>query len=65
MCHCGAGPHLKEFFKKFKVSKENKGDKLLITLAGAKEDVAKLDKKIDVFHILAEGCCEGGDKDCC
>lgn len=57
---------LKEFHKKFKISKENKGDKLVITFAGSKQDVEKLDKKIDAFHVLTEDCCvdEKGEA-CC
>lgn len=53
------------FCKKFKITKENKGDKLLVTLAGSKEDVAKLDKKIDAFHVLMEDCCDEEGGKCC
>jgi len=56
---------LKDCLKKFKISKENKGDKLVITFAGAKEDVEKMDKKIDAFHVLMDGCCDDKDGDCC
>jgi len=56
---------LKDFHKKFKITKENNGDKLVITFAGSKEDVEKMDKKIDAFHVLAEDCCCGGEDCCC
>ena len=55
---------LKDFHKKFKITKENKGDKLIIIFSGSKEDVAKMDKKIDAFCVLADDCCDG-ENDCC
>lgn len=61
MCHMGFMRCLKTFHKKFKFFKENKGDKLVITFSGSKEDVDKMDKKIDAFHVLTEGCCEEGE----
>lgn len=66
MHHGGMMKCLKEFQKKFKITKENQGDKLVITFAGSKADVDKMDKKIDAFRVLAEDCCcdEKGDS-CC
>jgi hypothetical protein len=66
--HNGMMQHLKEFHKKFKVGKENQGDKLVVTLSGSKEDVAMLDKKPDAFQVLtSDCCCCGEDKEggCC
>jgi len=60
LCHCQG---IKE---KFKISKENLGDKLVITFAGNKSDVATLEKKLEAAHTLMEGCCEDADgKSCC
>jgi hypothetical protein len=58
---------LKEFLVKFKINKENKGDKLVITFSGSKQDVEKMDKKIDAFHVLTEDCCcdEKSGNSCC
>lgn len=47
---------------KFKISKVNEGDKLTITFAGDKNDIEKLEKKMDAFETLASDCC--GDKGC-
>ena len=65
--HLGMMKCLKEFHKKFKISKENKGDKLIITFAGSKQDVDKMDKKIDALKVLTEDGCndESGDGCCC
>jgi hypothetical protein len=65
--HLGMMSCLKEFHQKFKISKENQGDKLVITFAGSKQDVEKMDKKIDALKVLTEDCChdEHGDKCCC
>ena len=52
MMHC-----FKELHKSFKVSKENQGEKLVITLSGSKEEISKLDKKIDAISTLTEDCC--------
>jgi len=65
MCHLGIVRCLKEFHKKFKFSKENKGDKLVLTFSGSKQDVDKMDRKIDAFHVLTEDCCDGGDESVC
>ncbi len=55
--------HFKKWHEKFKISKELKGDKLTVTFSGKKNDVAKLDRKIDAMHVMMEDCCEEGS--CC
>lgn len=66
MLHSGLMRHCMEIKEKFKISKENKGDKLIITFAGDKKDVENLDKKIDAAHTLMEDCCCDTDgKPCC
>ena len=65
MHHFGVMQCLKEFHKKFKIIKENKGDKLVITFSGSKQDVEKMDKKIDAFQVLTEDCCSDEKSDCC
>ncbi len=63
MNHMGMMSHFKTCLKDFKISKEIKGDKLIITFSGKEKDLIKLDKKIDAIHTIAEDCCvEGG---CC
>ncbi|MFC1655603.1 hypothetical protein ACFL3C_01925 [Patescibacteria group bacterium] len=57
-CGHGHGDH-KEFFKDIKHDMVNEGDKLVITISGDKDKLAKIEKKIKAFHTL---CC--GD-DCC
>lgn len=61
LCHCLG---MKE---KVKISKENQGDKLIVTFAGDKKDIASLDKKIDAAHVLMSECCEAkmDGKPCC
>lgn len=63
MSGCGIFSCCQGFHKKFKITKENQGDKLVVTLVGTKDDIEKLDKKIAAFHVLAEDCC--GDKGSC
>lgn len=65
MHHFGIMNCLKTIHKKFKITKENKGDKLVITFSGSKDDVAKYDKKLDAMVTLAEDCCCGTDEESC
>jgi hypothetical protein len=46
----------------FEISKENKGDKLIVTFSGDKNDIKKLEKKLDAFQTLTGDCCKDG---CC
>ncbi|MDD4412537.1 MAG: hypothetical protein PHR00_02735 [Patescibacteria group bacterium] len=66
MFHSGFLCHCQGIKEKFKISKENLGDKLVITFTGDKKNVEILDKKIDAAHTLMEGCCENTNgKSCC
>ena len=66
MFHAGLMRHCCGLKDKFKFSKENQGDKLVITLTGDKKDVETLDKKIDAAHVLMGDCCTDKDgKNCC
>jgi hypothetical protein len=65
MHHMGFFRHMKKMHEQFDIKKENKGDKLVITFSGKKDDVDKLDKKIDAMHVLFGDCCNGEESDCC
>jgi len=66
MFHSGFMHHCCGLKGKFTISKENKGDKLIVTFAGDKMDIEKLDKKIDAAHTLMSDCCEDTNaKSCC
>lgn len=52
---------MKHFCKDLDCNMENLGDKLVITLKGDKEKIAKVEKK---FKALQELCC-CKDEDCC
>ena len=53
--------HMLQMFKGLDHSIENKGDSLVITVKGDKEDIAKLEKMLKAMKDLHEAC---GD-DCC
>lgn len=57
-------PCLKKCATKFKIATENQGDIFTITFRGQKEDIAKLDKKINALHVLIGDCCDK-DGSCC
>lgn len=48
------------FFKDLDCKMENQGDKLVITIKGDKEKIAKVERKLKA---LKELCC--GEEDCC
>ncbi len=50
------------FCKDLDCNMENKGDKLVITLKGTKEKIAKMEKK---FKAMRELCCDKDSEDCC
>ena len=50
------------FFKDLDCSMENQGEKLVITIKGDKEKIAKAEKKLKALHEL---CCCGDEKCCC
>jgi hypothetical protein len=56
--------HFKQL-KNFKFNIENKGEQLVITAKGKKEEIAVLEKKLKALHELTDGCCCCGDNDCC
>ncbi len=51
---------MKNFFKDLECNMDNQGDKLVITLKGDKEKIAKVEKKLKALQEL--GCCE---EECC
>jgi hypothetical protein len=60
-----------DMLKKFKINKEIRGKELVVTVSGEKEDIEKLNRKLDAMQVLAEDCCssEGcghsDEKGCC
>jgi hypothetical protein len=61
--------HMMHFFKDLDYDMENKGDKLVITIKGDKEKIAKVEKKLKAMKDLCdcgeEGCCGDKDSGCC
>ena len=58
------------FLKDLDHKMENQGNKLVITISGDKEKLAKLERKLKAIHELHEvcgdeDCCRGGKRGCC
>jgi hypothetical protein len=48
----------KEWHKDLKIEMDNQGEKLVITVAGPKEKVSHVEKKLNAIHTLfGHGCC--------
>ena len=53
--------HMKHFFKDLKTNIENKGDEIIISIKGDKEQLITAEKKLNAMKEL---CCEG-EMSCC